>query len=56
MDQLIGLLHLAANQDFEPGNATVLAEWETRNRTLARAVNKTIRQEKLDDRTGDGNR
>jgi hypothetical protein len=42
IDQLVELLHLAANQDVKSDSAQVLAEWETRNHLLAAPINEAI--------------
>jgi hypothetical protein len=49
MDQLLGLLALAANQGHGSDNAEALAAWEDRNRKLAAAINEAIQQEEPGD-------
>jgi hypothetical protein len=45
IDQLLGLLIVAANQDDESDNADAIAAWEDRNSKLAAAINEAIQQE-----------
>ncbi|WP_375485793.1 hypothetical protein [uncultured Mycobacterium sp.] len=56
IDQLVELLHLAANQDVESDKAQVLAGGETRNRLLTAAVNEAIQQETADGDSADPER